>query len=168
MLQRVENLLSRRGIHVVNSTPLDEFMRVDCSLDTTRIYYTDTSIGKKDVLKIVGDAPPSEVFHLILICSRISRQSLHVFRQYHRFELLSDDDLVVQRLDHKYVPKYRKLDVAETEIVRRKYGNCNNFPRILANIDAAARLLGFQVGDVIEARISCPFRGPITEYRYVT
>ena len=176
-MHRLLPFLKRRGYSITRDTTIiRDFIQVDCVLpggrgDIVHVYLStlppDQTVGKKTISNLISYSSPSTVSHVILICAKISRQSIHMFRTYRYFELLSMDDLFIERFDHKYVPRYERLSKEEIVKVCQKYGDCTKFPRIIAKTDAVARMLGFRRGDVLVAYIKCPYRGNIVEYRYV-
>lgn len=124
-------------------------------------------IGKKTIIHLVAEYPPSQFDHFILVCAKVSRQGLALLDSFSRAETLSFDDILIHRLDHKYVPKYRVLNAAEVAEVTTKYGNPRHFPKLRASVDIIARLLDFRPGQVLRATIKCPFRGETIAYRYI-
>ena len=124
-------------------------------------------IGKKSILHFVHQFPPTEYDHFILLCIKVSRQALDMLDYYQHSETLSFDDLLVSRLEHKYVPKYQILSEAEVTEVKSKFGNPQQFPKIRRSVDVIARLLDFRPGQVLRATIQCPVQGATTVFRYV-
>jgi len=124
-------------------------------------------IGKKGIVHFVHSFPPNQFDHFILLCIKVSRQALDILDRYSHAETLSFDDLLVSRLEHKYVPTYQILTEAEVKEVKSKFGDPRQFPKIRKSVDVIARLLDFRPGQVLRATIRCPFQGATTVYRYV-
>jgi DNA-directed RNA polymerase subunit H (RpoH/RPB5) len=113
-----------------------------------------SSLGKKDTIDLIQKYIPEDVDHIICIVDAISIQALKAARKIiKRFEVLSYADISFNKLNHYMVPEYRIIrNPDEIKQVEKKFGSRELFPKILANKDPIARLLGFVPGDLIEVK----------------
>jgi len=69
--------------------------------------------------------------------------------------------------EHNYVPKHRKMNKEEIEVLKKKFGIKKwQFPKILDR-DPISMLLGAKPGDVLEIVRKSPTAGTSNYYRFV-
>jgi DNA-directed RNA polymerase subunit H len=106
--------------------------------------------------------------HLVFITKSISNSCLVCIQthcSYH--EIISYEETLYFILSHNYVPEYQLLSEAEIVDVEQKYGNRNQFPKLLYQIDAVARIMDFRPGDIVRIFRKSPTNGMSTFYRQV-
>lgn len=108
--------------------------------------------------------------HVTLIVNSISVLALRMMEQLTiHVEMLSVLDLSVDRLSHRFVPRYEFLTEPEIVAAEKQYGPRATWNKIIATHsktpDIIARLLGMVVGDVVRVRRFIPASGVSVIYR---
>ena len=116
----------------------------------------DTSFNKKDVLAYTQLLAKGTKF--IVVTRLLGSQSAQCLRDQHvQFEHLKHEDICYHKTDHILVPHYRWLSRPEIAELEKRYGDRKQFPKMVADVDAIARYLNFQVGDVLQVRRKTQF-----------
>lgn len=125
-----------------------------------------SSVKKKDVCEIVKMY--SNCDHIIVIANSVSFQSKTIIKQAFEYsEIISHTNIMLHILYHMYVPKYKVLTEKELCVITKKFGNPENFNKILAGHDPIAIYLDFRPGQVVSVTQSCCISGSNVYYRYV-
>lgn len=64
-----------------------------------------------------------------------------------KFELFAEEDLQYNITKHRYQPKFEKLSLDDSNILKKQFGN--NFP-IIRKEDPISKFYNYQKGDVIK------------------
>ena len=120
------------------------------------------SLNKKDALVYIQLLPHD--CKCIVLVRNLGPQPAQCFRHLN-FEHLKYEDICCPKMEHVLVPNYRLVGHAETKELEKRYGEKTKFPKMVAKVDAMARYLDFQVGDIVEVAKKSPFSG--ISYRWV-
>lgn len=103
-------------------------------------------IGKK----FISNLEIKKKVHYIFICNSISFQAkFDLHRIQLSYEILSLDDIDFHKFKNKLIPEYKLLDKSEICKIKSCFGELENFPKLLVDIDPVAKYYNFQVGDLV-------------------
>lgn len=124
------------------------------------------SFNKIQTTEMVQDPSFSPQDHYIFLIKNMTNQAGAILKDRGvRFEVLQPEEVLYNKMEYRWVPRYRRLTDAE---VRELESACHTprdkFPVLLAS-DPISRYMGFQAGQVLEICRKGPY--PKRTYRTV-
>ena len=84
-----------------------------------------------------------------IIVSKITPKAYKQFIEYNNLEVFFDDDLLVNKIDHVFVPKHILLTQEEQDQIRKEYGFKRIEIGIIKESDPIARYYNLKPGQII-------------------
>lgn len=129
---------------------------------------TSVTLYKSMVLYLLQNNLLGSATHLIFITPSISHSCLATIQNHSLYhEIIHFQETLYFMLSHIYVPEYRILSSEEVIEVENKYGDRNQFPKLLYRTDAVARIMDFRPGDIVQVYRTSPTNGTSKFYRQV-
>jgi DNA-directed RNA polymerase subunit H (RpoH/RPB5) len=99
------------------------------------------------------------------IITKIAPKAYKQLLEYNNVEVFSDEDLLVNKIDHMFVPKHITLPKEVQEQIRQEYGFKRNEIGKIKESDPIARYYNLKPGDVIEIERPSKISGISIYYR---
>ena len=101
-----------------------------------------------------------------IIVSKITPKAYKQFLEYDNLEVFFDDDLLVNKIDHIFVPKHIPLSKDEQDQIRKEYGFKRIEIGIIKQSDPIARYYNLKPGEIISIERTSKNSGIAVYYRH--
>lgn len=144
--------------------------------DTTFYRNGDTKIAVKLLLRKITTIRKIEDIeefldkykdhYKFIIVSKITPKAYKQFLEYDNLEVFFDDDFLVNKIDHIFVPKHIILSKEEQEQIKKEYGFKRIEIGIIKKSDPIARYYNLQPGEIIGIERPSKNSGIAVYYRH--
>jgi len=179
LLENVKSLLKNRGFEITKIEEMEDKNRImikakyipkDGKSSESALVFVwdpDESIGVQDARQIVNTFNKQNIKRRFIIGgSKFTRMAkLHL--EENNVEYIPTELVMLNILEHEYVPKHRILSKEEEEaLLQRLQIKKNQLPSIFVS-DPVAKIIGAKVGDIIEITRQSKTAGVFIAYRHV-
>lgn len=105
-------------------------------------------------------------YYKFIIVSKITPKAYKQFLEYDNLEVFFDDDLLVDKIDHIFVPKHIPLSKDEQDQIRKEYGFKRIEIGIIKQSDPIARYYNLKPGEIISIERTSKNSGIAVYYRH--
>jgi DNA-directed RNA polymerase subunit H (RpoH/RPB5) len=105
-------------------------------------------------------------YYKFIIVSKITPKAYKQFLEYDNLEVFFDDDLLVNKIDHMFVPKHIVLSKEEQDQIRKEYGFKRIEIGIIKQSDPIARYYNLQPNEIIGIERTSKNSGIAVYYRH--
>jgi len=102
----------------------------------------------------------------LIIVSKITPKAYKQFLEYDNLEVFFDDDFLVNKIDHIFVPKHIILSKEEQEQIKKEYGFKRIEIGIIKQSDPIARYYNVKPGEIIAIERASKNSGIAVYYRH--
>lgn len=102
----------------------------------------------------------------LIIVSKITPKAYKQFLEYDNLEVFFDDDFLINKIDHIFVPKHIILSKEEQEQIKKEYGFKRIEIGIIKQSDPIARYYNVKPGEIIAIERASKNSGIAVYYRH--
>lgn len=176
-LQTLKNIFKRRGYadfgepteftyKTICMTVIQNGSGVHCLFVPFSFFKQRSAAGKAEITEYAKKLSASD--RLIIVSDYISFKTCETLDAApYKWEHLTYVDAQYDPFQHYLVPVYRRLAPEEVKRVEARFGPRTSFPRMVAGKDRVARMMAFEVGDVLEVTKRSAISGESVGYKYV-
>jgi DNA-directed RNA polymerase subunit H len=169
---------SKKNDEDINNYFTEIFDQFKANYDNNTTYYRngDTKIAVKLLLRKITTIRKIEDiedfldkykdYYKFIIVNKITPKAYKQFLEYDNLEVFFDDDLLVNKIDHIFVPKHIVLSKEEQDQIRKEYGFKRIEIGIIKQSDPIARYYNLQPGEIIGIERASKNSGIAVYYRH--
>lgn len=148
--QICKEMLTQREYEIIEDDE-DKIIALKPDGDQMLVFFSDSrKFNVKNIQVYISLMNELQIFHAIIVykdgvtafTKKAIDQSIEM-----KFELFAEEDLQYNITKHRYQPKFEKLSLDDSNILKKQFGN--NFP-IIRKEDPISKFYNYQKGDVIK------------------